>query len=922
MFIAFLTLLSALSISGVAIFYSVLGLAAIFPGAFVPIIVMGGVLEVGKLVTASWLYRNWKFTPWLLKSYLTLAIVILSLITSMGIFGFLSKAHVEQNLTSETVIARIQIINDKIESEKVYIARQKTIIERADNSLVRVGGSNNDDIDIEKDNIKNANDKLATLLAIESSAIKEATENQKTLLAIESSSITELTENLKTLLAVETNTIKDLNTRLSILDGDVNALRDKKGLFSGGNHKKAMKLKEAQAQERNKINIAIKQAQGNIKKLKENHQANIDNINASIKNIKENHQTNISDINKRIAKLKKEHADEIAKAQANIEEMRGDVSTNKDDIETSIVTAETNIFNSQNNIDSLIVERQPLEAEILKLETEVGPVKYIAALAVDWGMADEVNLSKAVRWVIIIIIFVFDPLAVLLLIAANQSLIRRYPPERPAPPQEILDLEKPDHDLTFDPPVKKTTPEEKQWNSMISEAATQLQKEQLEKATSRLKDWKDKLEKFNSKVPKPDDKPIEIVTDKSIENDDKKKEFKKRVEEEATQTKEEDLILERPETVSAILPEIKEPKEITKFKPVEEVLNAKPRVIKTMDKPGVPKEISEQIEEVMEPERTRPDFTEVIKPDVKPAFESQPTLPTKEERDKILKEFHTKHGDYDDISEDELKKERDETNKAQFLADVGLTEEDAKNHPPMTSSRKAFFQDHVDDVLRGNTTFENLPPDIAKTVAVLLSDYDDPQIILPGSALKEEEGADLPKMTTEQLAEKFAAEPNTEDRDISEDELDKLLEGFDDTKAEDDGKKYKLVIQHGQKVRVPVEEDEYVQNEEQQQSGNWSKILDIKEPEKNEIVLPEMENTDDFQDRTDEELVDVQPENTISPAKIDRHKKRMISDVDYREKIEERINALISKIETKELTLDDLTENDRQVIIDIMNQNG
>ena len=77
-----------------------------------------------------------------------------------------------------------------------------------------------------------------------------------------------------------------------------------------------------------------------------------------------------------------------------------------------------------------------------------------------------------------------------------------------------------------------------------------------------------------------------------------------------------------------------------------------------------------------------------------------------------------------------------------------------------------------------------------------------------------------------------------------------------------------------------------------------------------------------IQDRTDEELVDVQPENTISPAKIDRHKKRMISDVDYREKIEERINALISKIETKELTLDDLTENDRQVIIDIMNQNG
>jgi hypothetical protein len=193
---------------------------------------------------------------------------------------------------------------------------------------------------------------------------------------------------------VETNTIKDLNVRLSILDEDVNALRDKKGLFSGGNHKKAMRLKEAQAPERDKINAEIRRVQGNIQKLKQSH------------------QNNINQINERIAKLKKEHADEIAKAQANIEKMRGSVSTNKDDLETGIVTAENNIVNAQNSIDDLIIERQPLEATILKLETEVGPIKYIAALAVDWGIASEVNLSKAVRWVIIIIIFVFDPTSV------------------------------------------------------------------------------------------------------------------------------------------------------------------------------------------------------------------------------------------------------------------------------------------------------------------------------------------------------------------------------------------------------------------------------------------------------------------------------------------------------------------------------
>ena len=75
MFIAILTLLSALSISGVAIFYSVIDLATIFPGAFVPVVIMGGVLEVGKLITASWLYRNWKFTPFMLRTYLTTAAV-------------------------------------------------------------------------------------------------------------------------------------------------------------------------------------------------------------------------------------------------------------------------------------------------------------------------------------------------------------------------------------------------------------------------------------------------------------------------------------------------------------------------------------------------------------------------------------------------------------------------------------------------------------------------------------------------------------------------------------------------------------------------------------------------------------------------------------------------------------------------------
>ena len=107
--LAWLTLYSGLAISAVAIYYSVAGLVAIFAAAAIPIIIMGVVLEVSKLVATVWLKMNWKRAPFLIKSYLFLAIVVLMFITSMGIFGFLSKAHIEQttagqeSVTPETV---------------------------------------------------------------------------------------------------------------------------------------------------------------------------------------------------------------------------------------------------------------------------------------------------------------------------------------------------------------------------------------------------------------------------------------------------------------------------------------------------------------------------------------------------------------------------------------------------------------------------------------------------------------------------------------------------------------------------------------------------------------------------------------------------------------------------------------------------
>ena len=118
MILAYLLLLTGLTISAVAIYYSVVGLTAIFSAAIIPIIVMGSALEIAKLVCASWLKANWERSPRFIKAYMTLAVVVLMLITSMGIFGFLSKAHNDQNLVSGDVQSKIAIYDEKNQNRK------------------------------------------------------------------------------------------------------------------------------------------------------------------------------------------------------------------------------------------------------------------------------------------------------------------------------------------------------------------------------------------------------------------------------------------------------------------------------------------------------------------------------------------------------------------------------------------------------------------------------------------------------------------------------------------------------------------------------------------------------------------------------------------------------------------------------------
>ena len=135
MFFGILTLIVGLAISGVAAWYSIVGLMAIFAAAKIPIAIMGAVLEVGKLLTASWLYQFWDKTNTLLKSYFTIAVVVLMFITSMGIFGFLSKAHMDQTLTVGDNSLLIERIDRKIDREKVKITDAETVVAQLDKTV-------------------------------------------------------------------------------------------------------------------------------------------------------------------------------------------------------------------------------------------------------------------------------------------------------------------------------------------------------------------------------------------------------------------------------------------------------------------------------------------------------------------------------------------------------------------------------------------------------------------------------------------------------------------------------------------------------------------------------------------------------------------------------------------------------------------
>ena len=133
--INYITLLTAILISVVAAYFSIAGLVSIFAASVIPVAIMATSLEVGKLISVSWLYHNWDHTPRILKSYLLTAIFVLMFITSLGIFGFLSKAHIDQTLSTSNNDIEISIFNNQIENKQRSISDKEKVIKQLDDII-------------------------------------------------------------------------------------------------------------------------------------------------------------------------------------------------------------------------------------------------------------------------------------------------------------------------------------------------------------------------------------------------------------------------------------------------------------------------------------------------------------------------------------------------------------------------------------------------------------------------------------------------------------------------------------------------------------------------------------------------------------------------------------------------------------------
>jgi len=482
LFIAWLTLLTALTISGVAIYYSVSGLAAIFSAAVIPIIIMGGVLEVSKLVTAVWLHRFWGIATWWLKTYLSIAVVVLMLITSIGIFGFLSKAHDTASGNATEAIAtvnridgqiareenRIQILEDRINGLQSgdgfdvssSIAQQQEIISGA-------RGAVQADIDYNQTQITAINERLdRDLEALETSLTADIQVQTDKLVPLdelvasyrdeEDSGFINRTDNRGEAERV----LQEQKPERDAIAAEITRLRDS--------------ARDRESELRREASVAVREAQGNINDYRAQTQETVD------------------------------------AATAEINRLREQSNSSQDDDLAQIDEWNLTIDGIYNTIDGLRDEKFESEQAVRLVESEVGPIRYIAEFFTGTEDADASLLEKAVSWLIMVIIFVFDPLAVLLLIASQYTFEQRRKENPSLEKSEIDDGPEPLQESVINQELEEAVE-----HFARPELDFTLLETRIEQAQKAIKDWEDSqkevLDSIEEVEPEPAEPEVEEV---------------------------------------------------------------------------------------------------------------------------------------------------------------------------------------------------------------------------------------------------------------------------------------------------------------------------------------------------------------------------------------------------------------------------
>ena len=425
----YLTLLTSLTIAGVAAWYSIIGLMTIFAAAAIPIAIMGGVLEIGKLVTASWLHQNWKRAPFFMKSYLTIAVFTLMIITSLGIFGFLSKAHVEQVGESQQAFAQVKRIDDKITrfDARIQVATDKIArIESGDSSTSTIqNASIARSIARQEEVRESAWDRIDEAIKREEQMMDNLRGQLETDIKVQQDRIGVAQSRVQEDVLVKERSIERVRDEIRRLDDDVRALSDKgieKGAF--GNVVKdwieeGNKLRESQQPRREQLNQEIKDIGSEIDRLRKIEIDISDDVQKQITLLRSGLVTNLKPHQNKIEELRLGAQAEIDEANEEIKRLQTELGVKEGASEVKVIDLEKEIDGYFVELDKLREEKFTLESSVRDLEAEVGPLKYVAELI--YGDDAQNHFDEAVRWVIILIIITFDPLAIVLLLAANMG---------------------------------------------------------------------------------------------------------------------------------------------------------------------------------------------------------------------------------------------------------------------------------------------------------------------------------------------------------------------------------------------------------------------------------------------------------------------------------------------------------------------